>query len=96
MALEAFKALQRWSGHFSSCSEMFCLVFSFSSASNPCEKNDGRGPCSHLCLINYNHTASCTCPHLMKLSPNKQSCFGRPETTSLFVSFSCVKHINNI
>ncbi|CAG10095.1 unnamed protein product [Tetraodon nigroviridis] len=44
-------------------------------ASNPCEKNDGRGPCSHLCLINYNRTASCTCPHLMKLSPNKQSCF---------------------
>lgn len=42
---------------------------------NPCEKNDGRGPCSHLCLINYNRTASCTCPHLMKLSTNKQSCF---------------------
>uniref|UniRef100_A0A669BG50 LDL receptor related protein 1B n=1 Tax=Oreochromis niloticus TaxID=8128 RepID=A0A669BG50_ORENI len=39
---------------------------------NPCEKNDGRGPCSHLCLINYNRTASCTCPHLMKLSTNKQ------------------------
>lgn len=49
------------------------------SASNPCEKNDGRGPCSHLCLINYNRTASCTCPHLMKLSPNKQSCFGESE-----------------
>lgn len=50
-----------------------------STASNPCEKNDGRGPCSHLCLINYNRTASCTCPHLMKLSPNKQSCFGEWE-----------------
>uniref|UniRef100_A0A8C7QGA3 EGF-like domain-containing protein n=1 Tax=Oncorhynchus mykiss TaxID=8022 RepID=A0A8C7QGA3_ONCMY len=45
-------------------------------ASNPCEENDGCGPCSHMCLINYNRTASCTCPHLMKLSPNKQSCFG--------------------
>uniref|UniRef100_A0A6Q2Z9X6 EGF-like domain-containing protein n=1 Tax=Esox lucius TaxID=8010 RepID=A0A6Q2Z9X6_ESOLU len=44
-------------------------------ASNPCEESDGRGPCSHLCLINYNRTASCTCPHLMKLSPNRQSCF---------------------
>ncbi|TNN88761.1 Low-density lipoprotein receptor-related protein 1B [Liparis tanakae] len=44
-------------------------------ASNPCEGNDGRGPCSHLCLINYNRTSSCTCPHLMKLSPNKQACF---------------------
>uniref|UniRef100_A0A8C7S0K7 EGF-like domain-containing protein n=1 Tax=Oncorhynchus mykiss TaxID=8022 RepID=A0A8C7S0K7_ONCMY len=43
-------------------------------ASNPCEENNGRGPCSHLCLINYNRTASCTCPHLMKLSLNKQSC----------------------
>ncbi|XP_037542041.1 low-density lipoprotein receptor-related protein 1B [Nematolebias whitei] len=43
--------------------------------SNPCEENDGRGHCSHLCLINYNRTVSCTCPHLMKLSANKQSCF---------------------
>lgn len=57
--------------------EMLPLFPSFLSASNPCEKNDGRGPCSHLCLINYNRTASCTCPHLMKLSPNKQSCFGK-------------------
>uniref|UniRef100_A0A8C6WZR3 Low density lipoprotein receptor-related protein 1Bb n=1 Tax=Neogobius melanostomus TaxID=47308 RepID=A0A8C6WZR3_9GOBI len=40
-------------------------------ASNPCAENDGRGPCSHLCLINYNRSASCSCPHLMKLSPNK-------------------------
>ncbi|XP_028847177.1 LOW QUALITY PROTEIN: low-density lipoprotein receptor-related protein 1B-like [Denticeps clupeoides] len=43
-------------------------------ASNPCEENDGRGPCSHLCLIDYNRTASCACPHLMKLTPNKRSC----------------------
>uniref|UniRef100_A0A8D2ZZH8 EGF-like domain-containing protein n=1 Tax=Scophthalmus maximus TaxID=52904 RepID=A0A8D2ZZH8_SCOMX len=42
-------------------------------ASNPCAESDGHGPCSHLCLINYNRTASCTCPHLMKLSTNKQS-----------------------
>ncbi len=54
----------------------FFLYLPFPSASNPCEENDGRGPCSHLCLISYNRTASCTCPHLMKLSPNKQSCFG--------------------
>lgn len=57
----------------------FFLSLPFPSASNPCEENDGRGPCSHLCLINYNRTASCTCPHLMKLSPNKQSCFGEWE-----------------
>lgn len=55
-----------------------------SSASNPCEENDGRGPCSHLCLINYNRTTSCTCPHLMKLSANKQSCFGEQERLSHF------------
>lgn len=90
MSLEAFKAPQ------SSSSERFRFVFPFPSASNPCEKNDGRGPCSHLCLINYNRTASCTCPHLMKLSPNKQSCFGRPEPTSLSVSCSCMKLVNNI
>ncbi|KAI1899432.1 hypothetical protein AGOR_G00061720 [Albula goreensis] len=44
-------------------------------ASNPCKANNGRGPCSHLCLINYNRTAMCSCPHLMKLSPNNRSCF---------------------
>ncbi|TRY84843.1 hypothetical protein DNTS_002284 [Danionella cerebrum] len=43
-------------------------------ASNPCEGNDGRGPCSHLCLIDYNRTASCSCPHLMKLTINNRSC----------------------
>uniref|UniRef100_A0A8C8LYL0 EGF-like domain-containing protein n=1 Tax=Oncorhynchus tshawytscha TaxID=74940 RepID=A0A8C8LYL0_ONCTS len=44
-------------------------------ASNPCEANGGRGPCSHLCLINYNRTASCACPHLMKISADNFSCF---------------------
>lgn len=72
-------SLLAMSGSYAECSEMFPLFSPFQSASNPCEKNDGRGPCSHLCLINYNRTASCTCPHLMKLSPNKQSCFGEPE-----------------
>ncbi|XP_061081754.1 low-density lipoprotein receptor-related protein 1B-like [Conger conger] len=43
-------------------------------AANPCEANEGRGPCSHLCLINYNQTATCSCPYLMKLSPNNRSC----------------------
>ncbi|XP_058248902.1 low-density lipoprotein receptor-related protein 1B isoform X4 [Hemibagrus wyckioides] len=42
--------------------------------SNPCEENSGRGPCSHFCLIDYNRTASCACPHLMKISPNNHSC----------------------
>uniref|UniRef100_A0AAY4C4Y4 EGF-like domain-containing protein n=1 Tax=Denticeps clupeoides TaxID=299321 RepID=A0AAY4C4Y4_9TELE len=46
-------------------------------ASNPCEANGGRGPCSHLCLLNYNRTASCFCPHLMKLAANKIACMGK-------------------
>ncbi|XP_058238194.1 low-density lipoprotein receptor-related protein 1B-like isoform X2 [Hemibagrus wyckioides] len=41
---------------------------------NPCDSNGGRGLCSHLCLINYNGSASCACPYLMKLSPNNHTC----------------------
>ncbi|KAI2649718.1 Low-density lipoprotein receptor-related protein 1 [Labeo rohita] len=44
-------------------------------APNPCAANDGKGPCSHLCLINYNQTFSCACPHLMKLKPDKHTCY---------------------
>uniref|UniRef100_A0A3P8RVT7 EGF-like domain-containing protein n=1 Tax=Amphiprion percula TaxID=161767 RepID=A0A3P8RVT7_AMPPE len=35
---------------------------------------DGKGPCSHLCLINFNQTFSCACPHLMKLQSDKRTC----------------------
>uniref|UniRef100_A0A8C4SJC3 LDL receptor related protein 1 n=1 Tax=Erpetoichthys calabaricus TaxID=27687 RepID=A0A8C4SJC3_ERPCA len=34
-----------------------------------------QGPCSHLCLINYNLSVSCACPHLMKLHPDKKTCY---------------------
>uniref|UniRef100_A0A663N6E5 Prolow-density lipoprotein receptor-related protein 1 n=1 Tax=Athene cunicularia TaxID=194338 RepID=A0A663N6E5_ATHCN len=44
-------------------------------ASNPCEANGGKGPCSHLCLINYNRTLSCACPHLMKLDKDNTTCY---------------------
>ncbi|KAF7208497.1 transcript variant X2 [Nothobranchius furzeri] len=44
-------------------------------APNPCAARDGKKPCSHLCLINYNQTFSCACPHLMKLGPDKQTCY---------------------
>ncbi|EGW11456.1 Low-density lipoprotein receptor-related protein 1B [Cricetulus griseus] len=44
-------------------------------ASNPCAANEGRGPCSHLCLINHNRSAACACPHLMKLSSDKKTCY---------------------
>lgn len=46
------------------------------SAPNPCAQVDGRSPCSHLCLINFNQTFSCACPHLMKLQPDKRTCKG--------------------
>uniref|UniRef100_A0A3P8S016 EGF-like domain-containing protein n=1 Tax=Amphiprion percula TaxID=161767 RepID=A0A3P8S016_AMPPE len=38
---------------------------------------DGKGPCSHLCLINFNQTFSCACPHLMKLQSDKRTCKGK-------------------
>ncbi|TRY82421.1 hypothetical protein DNTS_016378 [Danionella cerebrum] len=41
---------------------------------NPCTGNGGKGLCSHLCLLNYNGSASCSCPHLMKLSGNNRTC----------------------
>ncbi|XP_029548487.1 low-density lipoprotein receptor-related protein 1 [Salmo trutta] len=44
-------------------------------APNPCAANDEMGPCSHLCLINYNQTFSCACPHLMKLGADKHTCY---------------------
>ncbi|NXG98380.1 LRP1 protein, partial [Loxia leucoptera] len=44
-------------------------------APNPCEANGGKGPCSHLCLINYNRTLSCACPHLMKLDKDNTTCY---------------------
>uniref|UniRef100_A0A8C6XVP1 LDL receptor related protein 1B n=1 Tax=Naja naja TaxID=35670 RepID=A0A8C6XVP1_NAJNA len=44
-------------------------------AANPCAANSGRGPCSHMCLINHNRSAACACPHLMKLSEDKKACY---------------------
>ncbi|XP_042180439.1 low-density lipoprotein receptor-related protein 1-like isoform X1 [Oncorhynchus tshawytscha] len=44
-------------------------------APNPCAANDEMRPCSHLCLINYNQTFSCACPHLMKLGADKHTCY---------------------
>ncbi|XP_029681819.1 low-density lipoprotein receptor-related protein 1-like isoform X3 [Takifugu rubripes] len=44
-------------------------------APNPCAAKDGKEPCSHLCLINYNKSFSCACPHLMKLGPDRRTCY---------------------
>lgn len=55
-----------------------CCSISLSlAAPNPCAANEGRGPCSHLCLINHNRSAACACPHLMKLSSDKKTCYGK-------------------
>lgn len=54
--------------------------FLFPPAPNPCAQVDGSSPCSHLCLINFNQTFSCACPHLMKLQPDKRTCKGQEET----------------
>uniref|UniRef100_A0AAZ3P2N0 EGF-like domain-containing protein n=1 Tax=Oncorhynchus tshawytscha TaxID=74940 RepID=A0AAZ3P2N0_ONCTS len=43
-------------------------------APNPCATADGQSPCSHLCLISYNQTFSCACPHLMKLQADQHTC----------------------
>ncbi|KAI1237378.1 Low-density lipoprotein receptor-related protein 1B [Lamprotornis superbus] len=46
-------------------------------APNPCAANEGKGPCSHMCLINHNRSAACACPHLMKLASDKKTCYER-------------------
>ncbi|XP_062600838.1 low-density lipoprotein receptor-related protein 1-like [Saccostrea cucullata] len=42
------------------------------SSPNPCAVNNGN--CSHLCLISYNNTVGCVCPHLMELAADKKTC----------------------
>ncbi|GIY95885.1 low-density lipoprotein receptor-related protein 1B [Caerostris extrusa] len=41
--------------------------------SNPCKDNNGG--CSHLCLLNFNNTRTCDCPHLMSLAADKKTCY---------------------
>lgn len=57
-------------------------LFLFLPAPNPCATSDGKGPCSHLCLINFNQTFSCACPHLMKLQPDERNCKGKDTSCS--------------
>lgn len=68
---------------------MFLLLVCFNYsvlASNPCAANEGRGPCSHMCLINHNRSAACACPHLMKLSSDKKTCYGKFSSHSLAIA----------
>lgn len=55
-------------------------------APNPCAANEGKGPCSHMCLINHNRSAACACPHLMKLAPDKKTCYGKFSSHSLAIA----------
>lgn len=53
----------------------FCFICWSLSAPNPCAINNGG--CSHLCLLNYNNTVGCRCPHLKRLMPDKKTCEGK-------------------
>ncbi|XP_013411103.1 prolow-density lipoprotein receptor-related protein 1 [Lingula anatina] len=46
---------------------------------NPC--SDNNGGCSHLCLLSFNGTVGCLCPHLYYLQPDKKTC--KPNGTFL-------------
>ncbi|XP_068223129.1 low-density lipoprotein receptor-related protein 1 isoform X3 [Palaemon carinicauda] len=48
---------------------------------NPCAKNNGG--CSHLCLLSFNGTYQCNCPHIMSLGPDEKTCI-RNEKVLLF------------
>ncbi|XP_054720384.1 low-density lipoprotein receptor-related protein 1-like [Uloborus diversus] len=40
---------------------------------NPCKEDNGG--CSHLCLLSFNNTRSCDCPHLMSLASDMKTCY---------------------
>ena len=50
-------------------------------AANPCGSDNGG--CSHLCLLSFNGTFRCHCPHVMKLADDGRSCV-RNERVLLF------------
>nr|XP_045618524.1 low-density lipoprotein receptor-related protein 1B-like isoform X1 [Procambarus clarkii] len=50
-------------------------------AANPCKDNNGG--CSHLCLLSFNGTYQCNCPHIMSLGPDNKTCL-RNEKVLLF------------
>ncbi|XP_063881494.1 prolow-density lipoprotein receptor-related protein 1-like isoform X4 [Scylla paramamosain] len=39
---------------------------------NPCKENNGG--CSHLCLLSFNGTRQCNCPHIMSLGSDNMTC----------------------
>ncbi|KAF4524352.1 hypothetical protein B566_EDAN007528 [Ephemera danica] len=48
---------------------------------NPC--GDNNGGCSHLCLLSFNQTYKCACPHVMRLAADQKLCIVN-ETVLLF------------
>ena len=42
------------------------------SMKHPCSRSNGG--CSHLCLLGYNNSRTCGCPHVMSLGDDKVSC----------------------
>ncbi|XP_076069558.1 LDL receptor protein 1 isoform X2 [Oratosquilla oratoria] len=48
---------------------------------NPCAENNGG--CSHLCLLSFNGTHQCNCPHIMSLGADNRTCI-RNEKVLIF------------
>lgn len=60
------------------CNYYYYLLFSFvcvGNAVSPCKNKNGG--CSHLCLLSFNNTRTCDCPHLMSLAADKKTCYSK-------------------
>ncbi|XP_050691158.1 prolow-density lipoprotein receptor-related protein 1-like isoform X1 [Eriocheir sinensis] len=58
---------------------------------NPCKENNGG--CSHLCLLSFNGTRQCNCPHIMGLGPDDKTCI-RNEKILLFSRESEIRGVD--
>lgn len=63
---------------------------------NPCNTNNGG--CSHLCLLSFNQTYKCECPHVMRLDVDNKTCVPNEQVRPFFIEFReeefCVRSSN--
>ena len=57
---------------------------------HPCTEDNGG--CSHLCLLGYNQTRTCACPHVMRLARDSVTC----ETNRRMLLFSSHDEIRGV